>query len=69
MRSLSTFASTLETVPAMTDLKLSSIPFPSVTPLFVTLPPKYLLLIAIVRLTRLPSVFASSEFHLSTMRS
>ncbi len=41
----------------------------SVTPVLVTRPPKYLLLMLMVRFTRLPSVFAKSEFILSIISS
>ena len=41
----------------------------SITPVFVTTPPKYLFDIEIVRFTRFPSVFASSELILSTTSS
>jgi len=41
----------------------------SVTFVLVTMPPKYLLDIDMVLLTKFPSVFASSELSLSTMSS
>ena len=39
------------------------------TPLSVTVPPKYLFVMEIVRFTRFPRVFARSEFILSTISS
>ena len=41
----------------------------SATPLSVTLPPKYLFVMEMVRFTRLPSVLARSEFRRSTISS
>ena len=55
--------------PEIISFKDASMPSLSDTFLLKMVPPKYLLLIATVLLTRLPIVFASSEFHLSTIRS
>ena len=68
-RSLSIFAVTLETVSAVTFLRSASIPLSSSLFVFSTLPSKYLLLMEMVRLTRFPKVFASSEFQRSTISS
>ncbi len=66
-RSSAIFASTLSYVPVATAFRSSSTA--SAAPLSSTTPPKYLLLMEIVLLTRFPSVFARSEFSLSTIRS
>ena len=66
-RSSSIFASTSFGVFSVTAFRSASTS--SVTPLFVTVPPKYLFVIEIVRFTRLPSVLARSEFSLSTINS
>jgi len=69
-RSSSILAVTAATVPVTHSLRLASVSLSCpISPVCVTTPPKYLLLIAMVRFTRLPSVFASSEFMRSTMRS
>ena len=61
-------ACTLSKAPVITAFKSSSIAA-SATPLSVTTPPKYLLLMEMVLFTRLPRVFAKSEFNLSTINS
>ena len=66
-RSLSIFSAVFFTAPSTTAFRSSSTG--SVTPLASTTPPKYLLLMEIVRFTRLPSTFARSEFIRSTISS
>ena len=66
-RSSSILACTRALVPVATALRSASTS--SAAPLSATTPPKYLLLIEIVRFTRLPSVFARSEFVRSISRS
>ena len=66
-RSASIHSVTLRAVPVTTAFRSSSTG--SVDPVEATVPPKYLLDMDTVRLTRFPSVFARSELNLSIIRS
>ena len=66
-RSPDIFSATLSLVAVTTAFRSASTD--SVTPLSSSTPPKYLLLMEMVRFTRLPSVLARSEFIRSTISS
>ena len=63
----SILAATLSLAAVATALRSASTS--SDTPVLVTTPPKYLLLIEIVLFTRLPRILARSELNLSTTKS